>query len=164
MKRWTLLMAAFLLAAVPSAAWAQAAIGYGMAASRSTTMATSAQRLYQGRMRPLASRMQTRTATGKPLPVVMEENRKKLVEESAQTGGKVRVESVPAKAAVAVDGNPVAYTPTELTLPRGKHEIALTRPDYLPWRIEISVNSMESTEVTAELGTLYKSSITLPKF
>jgi hypothetical protein len=164
MKRWTLLMAAFLLAAVPSAAWAQAAIGYGMAASKSTAIATKARPLVDSRGKRLAGQIQNRTVTAKPLPVVMEENRKKLAEKSAQAGGTVHIESVPAKAAVAVDGDPVAYTPADLKLPEGKHSIELTHPGCLAWGMEISVNRMESTAVKAELEEKYKSNITLPKF
>jgi hypothetical protein len=164
MKRWTFLMAGLLLAALPSAAWAQAAVGYGMAASKSTAIATKARPLYSSRGKQLASKIQSRTGTAKPLPVVMEENRKKLEERSAQGGGTVHVESLPEKAAVAVDGDPVAYTPADLKLPEGKHSIELTHPGYLPWGMDISVNRMESTEVKAELEDKYKSSITLPKF
>ncbi len=94
----------------------------------------------------------------------MDENRKKLAEQGAQTGGTVYVESVPAKAAVAVDGIPVAYTPVDLKLPEGKHVISLTHADYLDWKMEISINHMESTAVKAELENMYKSAITLPKF
>lgn len=164
MKCWILFVAAILLAALPKSAPAQAAIGYGMAASKSTSMAASARPLYDSRSKQLAAKIQERTGTAKPLPVVMEENRKKLAEKSAQAGGTVHIESVPGKAAVTVDGDPVAYAPADLTLPEGKHLIELTRPGYLPWQMEISVSRLESTSVKAELEEKYKSNITLPKF
>ena len=172
MKRWTFLMAAFLLGALPSAAWAQAAVGYGMAASKSTAIGAKMGPLIDSRGKQLATKIQDRmgtvrtgtTATAKPLPVIMEENRKKLEKESAQSGGSIHIESVPDKAAVAVDGEPVAYTPADLEVPEGKHKIELTHPEYLPWDTEITVNKIESTSVKAELEEKYKSSITLPKF
>jgi hypothetical protein len=164
MKRWTFLMAAFLLGALPSAAGGQAAVGYGMAASKSTAVATKMRPLTDSRGKQLATKIQDRAGTAKPLPITMEENRKKLEEKGAQSGGSIHVESVPEKAAVAVDGEPVAYTPADLKLPEGKHVIELTRPGYLPWETEISVNKIESTALKAELEEKYKSSITLPKF
>jgi hypothetical protein len=167
MKRWTFLMAAFLLGALPSAAWAQAAVGYGMAASKSTAIGAKMRPLTDNRGKQLATKIQERTGTtgtAKPLPVIMEENRKKLEKESAEAGGSIHIESVPEKAAVTVDGEPVAYTPADLKVPEGKHNIELTHPGCLPWETEISVTKIESTSVKAELEEKYKSSITLPKF
>ncbi len=177
MTRWAFLMAAFLLGALPSAVWAQAAVGYGMAASKSTAIGTKMRSLTDSRGKQLATKIQNRTdtarkgtartsttGTAKPLPVIMEENRKKLENESAQSGSSVHIDSVPEKAVVAVDGEPVAYTPVDLKVPEGKHKIELTHPEYLPWDTEISVNKIESTSVKAELEVKYKSSITLPKF
>jgi hypothetical protein len=172
MKRWTFLMAVFLLGVLPSAAWAQAAAGYGMAASKLTAIGTKMRPLTDSRGKELATKIQNRTgttrmsatATAKPLPVIMEENRKKLEKESAEAGGSIHIESVPEKAAVTVDGEPVAYTPADLKVPEGKHNIELTHPGCLPWETEISVTKIESTSVKAELEEKYKSSITLPKF
>jgi hypothetical protein len=164
MKRWTFLMTAFLVGALPSAVWGQAAVGYGMAASKSTAIGAKMRPLTDSRGKQLATTIQDRAGTAKPLPVVMEENRKKLEKESAESGGSIHIESVPEKAAVAVDGEPVAYTPVDLKVPEGKHKIELTHPDYLPWETEISVKKIESTSVKAELEEKYKSSITLPKF
>jgi len=90
----------------------------------------------------------------------MQENRQKLAAKS-QNGGTVRVESVPAKATIAVDGELVDYAPAELRLPEGTHLIELTHPGFVPWRMEVSVNRQESTSVTAHLENQYKSSITI---
>ena len=150
MKRWTFLMAAFLLGALPPAAWAQAAVGYGMAASKSAAIGAKMRPLTDSRGKQLAMKIQGRTgttSTAKPLPVIMDENRKKMEEKGAQAGGSIHIESVPEKAAVAVDGKPVAYTPADLKIPEGKHVIELTHPDYVPWETEISVNKIESTSV-----------------
>jgi len=164
MKRWSFLMMAFFLGALPSALWGQAAVGYGMAASKSTAIGTKMRPLTDSRGKQLATRIQDRVGTAKPLPVVMEDNRKKLEREGAESGGSIHIESVPEKAAVAVDGAPVAYTPADLQIPEGRHRIELTHPGCLPWETEISVKKIESTSVKAELEEKYKSSITLPKF
>jgi hypothetical protein len=170
MTRWTFLMVAFLLGALPSAVWAQAAVGYGMAASKSTAIGAKMRPLTDSRGKQLATKIQDRmgtartTGTAKPLPVIMEENRRKLEKDSGQSGGSIHIDSVPGKAVVALDGEPVAYTPVDLKVPEGKHQIELTHPEYLPWDTEISVNKIESTSVKAELEVKYKSSITLPKF
>lgn len=73
----------------------------------------------------------------------------------------VLIESVPAKATIWVDGEPVGQAPAELKLPQGQHLIELTHPRYEPWRMEVTVSPQESTSVRAQLESKYRSSITL---
>jgi len=146
---------------------AQAAVEYGMAASKSTAIASSASRAISSRTRSTYSRTARQTTlkvpspTSKNLQTVMQENRQQLAARSDQGGGTVRVESVPAKAMIMVDGRPVDYAPADLQLPAGKHIIELNHPDFLPWRMEVSVSPQESTIVTAPLENKYRSSVTI---
>lgn len=145
----------------------QAAAEYGMAASKSTAMAASASKAISSRTRSAYSRTARQTSlkvpspTSKNLQTVMQENRQQLAARSDQGGGTVRVESVPAKAMITVDGRPVDYAPADLQLPAGKHVIELNHPDFLPWQMEVSVSPQESTAVTAQLENKYRSSVTI---
>ena len=97
----------------------------------------------------------------KNMEMVMEENRQKLAKDSKAGGGTVQISSVPSKATVAVDGNPVGVSPLEVKLPQGKHQVELALPQYDVWGMEVTVSPNESTAVTAQLEKKYKSSITL---
>jgi hypothetical protein len=151
----------------PALVRAQAAAEYGMAASKSTAMASSASKSISSRISSSYSRTARQTSlkvpspTSKNLQTVMQENRQQLAARSDQGGGTVRVESVPAKAMITVDGRPVDYAPADLQLPAGKHIIELNHPDFLPWRMEVSVSPQESTAVTAQLENKYRSSVTV---
>ena len=167
MKKHALMIANILLAGslLPAVAYAQAAVEYGMAASKSTAMVSRASSYAASRSRSVSravsGRLQAPPPASKTLATVMEENRQKLEVESQRGGGLLQIESVPAKATILVDGDPVGQAPTELKLPEGKHRIELTHPRYEPWRMEVTVSPQESTSVTAQLENKYRSSITL---
>jgi len=169
MKRHTFITASILLAGalLPALAFAQAAVEYGMAASKSTGMASRASSFGSSRMSAASRGVSRQTKllipgpASKNLQSVMQENRQRLAARSAQGGGVVLIESVPAKATISVNGEPVGEAPAELKLPGGKHLIELTHPRYEPWRMEVTVSPQESTSVTAQLENKYRSSITL---
>jgi hypothetical protein len=164
---------AFILAAAilglmlfPTLGHGQAAAEYGLAASKSTAITSRASSSMGSRTRSIYGGVSRRTTLRVPPPpsknlqAVMQENREKLAAKS-QNGGTVHVESVPTKAAIAVDGELVDYAPADLKLPEGTHLIELTNPGFVPWRMEVSVNRQESTSVTAHLENRYRSSITI---
>jgi type IV secretory pathway protease TraF len=152
---------------IPTAAFPQAAVEYGAAASKSTALGAQAGSSMRSSTRTNPRQPITR---GKfvipPLPIknleiIMEENRQKLADQSKAGGGTLHVESNPAKASVIVDGKPVGVSPLDLKLPQGKHLVELTHPRYDVWSMEVTVSPNESTSVTAQLETRYKSTITL---
>ncbi len=167
-RGWVRLQALVIVSVIlcPGLVLGQAAVEYGMSASHSTAMTSRA-------LSSVGSRFQSALSVGKLTPLrvpppptknlqmVMHENRQKLEAQSQTGGGVVHIESLPAKAAISVDGRLVGSAPTDLKLPAGKHLIELTQPGYEPWRIEVSANPQESTSVTAQLESRYRSSITL---
>jgi hypothetical protein len=130
---------------------------YGMSASRSASIGARMGSGIKGAT-PLASRVQQ--ASRYPQSSI-ESNRRKLEEKGRRSGAPVKIESVPDKAAVRVDGALVAYTPTELTIPEGKHVIELKRPGFVTWRKEVSLNPGDSQSLKPELESQYKSSMIL---
>jgi hypothetical protein len=149
---------------ISSPAFPQAAVEYGAAASRSTTMGAQAGSSMRSSTRgkpATRGRYLTPAPTTKNMEVVMEENRQKLAESSKAGGGTVQIDSMPKKATVTVDGNPVGFSPLEVKLPEGKHLVELALPQYDAWGMEVTVSPNESTSVTAQLYKKYKSSITL---
>jgi len=161
MRRWICFAMAMVLipGAFPAFAWAQAAAEYGIAASKSAAASLKSRALYDARAKQLAERLKPRTS--KSPQSVVQENKLRLEEKSREAGGTVRIESVPDKAMVSIDGAVVGYTPTELKVPEGSHLIQLTRPGFVSWRREISVTREENISLRAELEDKYKSSITL---
>jgi hypothetical protein len=152
---------------LPALALAQAAAEYGMAASKSAGMASRTSTYATSRSRSVSRTVTQRTrllvppAPTKNLQTMMEENRQKLEADSRKGGGSVLIESVPSKATISVNGEPVGQSPMEVKLPEGKHLIELTHPRYEPWQMEVMVSPQESTSVTAQLENKYRSSITL---
>lgn len=155
-----------VLAVALHSAHGQAAVEYGVAASKSTAMTSRAATAIGSRVQS-AFKGSQRTPLKIPPPAsknldsVMQENRQKLEEKGKQGGGVVHVESVPAHATIAVDGQPVGYSPLELKLPEGKHQIELTRPDFETWKMEVTASPQESTAVTARLQNRYRGAVTL---
>lgn len=164
MVRWVFAFIALVVAgsACPSRARAQAAAEYGMAASKSAAIATRARPLATSRATPLSKRIAGRTS---PTFVdVIQQNREKLEAKSGPSGGSLRVDSIPSKAKVSVDGAPVAYTPADLKLPEGNHVVELALPGFLPWRKDITVSREGNMLLKAELRNQYKSSVTFSRF
>ena len=156
-----LVQAVFVLSA-----YGQAAVEYGAAASKSTAMTSQAATALGSRVQSAFSGGQRTplkipTAASKNLDAVMQENRQKFEEKGKETGGTVHVESVPRGATIAVDGQPVGYSPLDLKLPEGKHQLELTRPDFEPWRMEVTASPQESTSVKAPLKNRYKGVVTI---
>jgi hypothetical protein len=156
-----LVQAVFVLSA-----FGQAAVEYGAAASKSTAITSRAGTALGSRVQSAFSGGQRTplkipTAASKNLDAVMQENRQKLEEKSKENGGTVHVESVPPRATITVDGQPVGYSPLDLKLPEGKHQIELTRPDFEPWRIEVTASPQESTSVKAPLKNRYRGAVTI---
>ena len=141
---------------------AQAAAEYGMAASKSTAIATKARPLVTPKASPLTKRSLPRTAP--TLGDAMQENRQKLEAKSGSSGGSLHVDSVPAKATVSIDGARVAYTPADLKLAEGNHVVDLTLPGFLPWRKEITISREGTMLLKAELRDQYKSAVTFSRF
>ncbi len=140
-------------------AWAQAAAEYGIVASKSAAATVKASSTLKPGTKQVADRLQRQTTQS--LRDVMQQNKQKLEEKSREGGGTLRIDSVPDKAAVSIDGTVVGYTPMELKLAAGKHSIELTRPGFLTWRQGISLSREETLSRKAELENKYKSSITL---
>ncbi len=142
-----------------TAAHAQAAASYGMAASKSAAMTTKAASKIQNSGRKLSESIQTKTR--KSLEAAMQENRQKLEEKSREGGGMVHINSEPKGARVAVDGALVGRTPAELKVPEGTHLIKVIRGGYLPWQKRVTVTKQEGLTITPKLESKYKSVITL---
>ena len=141
---------------------AQAAASYAIAASKSTAMASKARPLVTPKASPLAKRLAERTS---PTFVdVVQENREKLEAKSGPSGGSLRVDSIPSKAKVSVDGAPVAYTPADLKLPEGNHVVELTLPGFASWRKEINMSREGTMLLKAELRTQYNSAVSFSRF
>ncbi len=151
MTRWMLLPLALGLAGIPSSARAQAAAEYGMAASHS---AVSTSRISRALDPKLGQRSGPRS---KSVETAMGENRKQLEPKEPKDGGTVHLESTPTKAIVYVDGLAVAYTPADLTLTAGKHDIEIKHPVSVPWEKEVMVSRGEKLSLKPELKDKYKS-------
>jgi len=82
------------------------------------------------------------------------EEAKKRAEEIKAMPGKVHVESVPAGAAIQLDGKLVANaaTPTEIDVPAGKHELLLSIEGHEPTKREIDVAFASKQDVSVELA------------
>ncbi len=161
MAKWIFLMIVAVLAqaAYPAFGWAQAAAEYGILAAGSASAAAKVGSTLNTKTDKLADRLQQKTPKS---PVsVMADNKKKLEEKSRGGSATVHVDSVPAKATVSVDGAVVANTPTDLTVPEGKHTLGVTQAGFLSWRREISVTRGASLSLKADLESKYKSVITL---
>jgi hypothetical protein len=150
-----------VLSAFPGFLRAQAAVGYGIGMGRSAAMTAKAGSMVQNATKSATDRL-AREMGQYPQSVALE-NRKKLEEKGRQGGGNVHVDSTPEKAAISVDGSVVAYTPTDLTIPEGKHVIEVKSPACLPWRKEIAVDKGGSLALKADLESRYKSSVNFPK-
>lgn len=157
-----LVQAVFVLSA-----YGQAAVEYGAVASKSTALTSKAATAIGSRVQSAFSGggqrtpLKIPTTASKNLDAVMQENRRKFEEKGKETGGMVHVESVPRGATITVDGQPVGYSPLDLKLPEGKHQIELTRPDFEPWRMEVTASPQESTSVKAPLKNRYKGVVTI---
>ncbi len=153
---------------IPVMAYPQAAAEYGLAAGKATTLGAQAgssmrsATRFNPRQPALRRTLKIPPPPTKNLETVMEENRQRLAERSkSSSGGVLSVDSNPPKATVSVDGEPVGISPIDLTLPEGRHLIELSHPRYDLWTMEVTVSPNESTAVTAQLETKYKSTITL---
>jgi len=171
---WTTVQTAALaiaVAAAPGSAMAQAAASYGILAgtSAATTAktATSVNRATNklaGRIADSVSQSGAKYASrslSRPYEVVMEENRQKLEDESKDGGATLHIESVPDKATVLIDGEPVAKTPADLKIPEGKHIVELKEFESVDWKKEISVTRDENLSLKPELKKRYQSAITV---
>ncbi len=162
---------AVALAAMPGLAFAQAAASYGIVAGKSAATtaktATSINRATNklaGRIADSVSKSGSKSRTmspAKPLELVMEENRQKLEERSKEGSATLRIESVPDKATVLIDGEAVAKTPVDLKIPEGKHVVELKEFESLDWKKEISVARDEELSLRPELKKRYQSAITV---
>jgi len=151
MTRWILIPLAAGLVGLPSSLHAQAAIEYGMAASHS---AVSTSRISRALDPKLGERQGPRS---KSVETAMEENRKEVEPKNPKDGGALHIESTPAHAVVYVDGWSVAYTPADLTLTPGKHDIELKHPVSVDWEKEVTVKRGDNLSMKQELKDKYKS-------
>ncbi|MBI1982902.1 MAG: PEGA domain-containing protein [Acidobacteria bacterium] len=163
------------LAATPRSAYAQAAASYGIAAGTSATTTTKAATSVNratgklaGRIADSVSKSASKSASksssrspSKPRELVMEENRHTLEEQSKEGGATLHIESVPGKATVLIDGEPVARTPADLKIPAGKHIVELKEFDSLDWKEEIAVKPDENLSLKPELKKRYQSAVTV---
>lgn len=92
---------------------------------------------------------------------VMKENREVLEKHAVGDGGVLCISSDPNDAAVFVDGKLVERTPAEIKVPKGKHEIMVTRPDRDQWTKQVSVAKGQTVELHAELVNTNPSVISL---
>lgn len=98
----------------------------------------------------------------KPLAAVMKENKEKLEAQALEGGANLRIEPLPAKATVYVDGAVVGYTPFEGKLAPGQHRIEVKHFDSMPWSKEISLKKGETLALKPELQfKKYPSVVTL---
>lgn len=151
MTRWILVLLSVGLAGLPSSLRAQAAAEYGMAASHS---AVTTSRISRALDPKLGQRQGPRS---KSVESAMEENRKELEPKNPKDGGTIHIESAPTHAVVYVDGSAVAYTPADLTLSSGKHDIELKHPVSVDWEKEVTVNRGDKLSMKQELKDKYKS-------
>lgn len=171
MSRQTVLVlgAIFTFAALPPSAFPQGAVEYGIITSGAATSAAKTGSAINRGTKGLAGRLQgtmgksVESTEDKTYRIAntMEENKKKLEEKSQAGGGTIHVDSVPAKATVLVDGDRVAYTPADLKIPGGKHNIEVTDPTHLPWHKEITLSRGESISLKPTLEKKYKSEMIL---
>lgn len=85
------------------------------------------------------------------LAAAMRANRQKLDASAGTNAATVQIASVPGKTAVYVDGLAIAYAPTDLRLPAGKHALELRHPAFLAWRQELSVMAGQTVRLEPKL-------------
>lgn len=154
----TVLSIAFFLVAAPRA-FGQAAVSYGIAASKSAGAAASAGKKMGDRARKTAKDLDRRIT--RATAPSMEQNRQKLAEAAGGSPRKLKVDSVPERAVVMVDGEPVGHTPLELEVPAGTHRLRVAVAGFEPWEQDAVVKADEDLVVKAELKRTHKSSITI---
>jgi hypothetical protein len=152
------LFAAFFLAATP-AAFGQAAVSYGVAASKSAGTTAAAGKKMGDRTRKAAKDLDRRISRA-TVPS-MEQNRRKLAEAAGDSPRKLKVESVPEKALVMVDGEPVGRTPLEVDVPEGTHRIRVAAAGYEPWVEDAVVEGDGEVALKADLKRTHQSSVTI---
>ena len=69
---------------------------------------------------------------------------------ASSTNAQLDIVSNPAGAEIAVDGNFVGDTPSDLTVPSGVHTVTITKHGYKPWERKITVSGGK-INVTADL-------------
>jgi len=163
--------AVIALTAISGTAYAQAAATYGIVAGSSATATAKTAGTINRATNKLAGRVAESVSTSgskyasrslsKPYEIVMEENRRKLEDESKDGGGTLHVESVPDKATVLIDGEPVATTPADLKLPVGEHTVELREFESVDWKKEIFVTQDENLSLKPELKKRYQSAVTV---
>jgi len=65
--------------------------------------------------------------------------------------GRVRIEAMPATAAIEVDGKVVGSGVWEGPLPSGGHQLIVKKPGYQPYTVEMTISDDQSREVKATL-------------
>ncbi len=158
MKKYVLLLALPAVAILMTVeARAQAAASYGAAASSSATATSTVGKRLSTAMGTTLSRV------APPAPAVREDqmkvNRQKLEAKATGRPATLKVESTTPKALVTVDGLAVSYTPAELKLAAGTHQVRVTTPDSQPWERSVTVKAGESVPLKATLESKYKSQI-----
>ncbi|HUX11246.1 MAG TPA: PEGA domain-containing protein [Terriglobia bacterium] len=80
--------------------------------------------------------------------------KKKSIQEQAKSGKTLDVDfkSVPAGAAITVDGYFLGNTPTTAKLPLGKHLISITKWGYRSWEQELDVTGGKSLSVNPTMS------------
>ncbi len=158
-RMMTGLFTAAIGASFATLAHAQAAAEYGMAAGHSASVTTGATKKLSNALE------KTNQQAGSTLTSVrqsqMSDHRRQLETKAGVSPAKIHVESTPDKATIYVDGSAVAYTPADLKLPAGKHQIEIARAGFLNWKKEVAVERGDNPGLKAKLESEYKSELKL---
>lgn len=85
------------------------------------------------------------------IETAMRANQQKLETLAGEKGATIQIASVPSKTTLYVDGLVVAFAPTDVRLPIGKHMVELRHPAFLPWREQLSLSGGETVRLEPKL-------------
>ncbi len=140
-------------------AHAQAAAEYGIAAGHSATVTTGVAKKLSNALNKTND--QTASKIGGVPQSQMTDNRRHLETKAGASPANLHVESTPDKATILVDGAAVAYSPADLKLPAGKHQIEIAHGGFANWKKEVTLAKGDNPALKAALESQYKSEIKL---
>lgn len=159
--RWMLkgIVAGAMCVGFAASAGAQAAAEYGIAASHSATVTTGVANKLSNALNK--TNQQTASKLSSIPQSAIAENRRKLQTKAGASPASIHIESTPDKAAIYVDGAAVAYTPADLKLPTGKHQIEIAHAGFASWKKEVTLERGDNPALKAPLESEYKSELKL---
>jgi PEGA domain-containing protein len=159
--RWMMtgLVAVAMGASFATLAHGQAAAEYGMAAGHSATVTTGVAKKLSNALNKTNQQTASKLSTGRQSQ--MSDNRRQLATKAGAAPASIHVESTPDKSTIYVDGAAVAYTPADLKLPTGKHQIEIAHAGFLNWKKEVTLERGDNPALKAGLESEYKSELKL---